>query len=95
MKNSKEYSKKIQTLYRSLKRKYAKPKKIIYDEPLDAIVYAIVSENITNKQAESAFKRIKYSALCMNDPLKDSAKKTTAPIPINAKISFQFLEYLW
>ena len=36
MKNSKEYSKEIKKLYRSLSRKYPKIQKIMYDEPVDA-----------------------------------------------------------
>ena len=43
MKNSKEYAKKISALYRSLKQKHKKPPEVFYDEPLDAIVYAIIS----------------------------------------------------
>ena len=55
MKNSKEYSGKVKKLYRSLKGR--KVKKVIYDEPVDALVYAIVSENIKATAAKSAIKK--------------------------------------
>ncbi len=56
MKNSKEYAKKVQTAYRALKRKYPKVQKIEYDNIVDALVYAVVSENLTAKAVESAMK---------------------------------------
>jgi len=57
MKNSKEYSQKVYKLYRSLKRKHPKAKKVIYDEPVDALIYAIISERMSEKAAHSAMKR--------------------------------------
>ena len=57
MKNSKEYSQKVYKLYRSLKRKHPKAKKVIYDEPVEALIYAIISERMSEKAAHSAMKR--------------------------------------
>ena len=57
MKNSKEYSQKVYKLYRSLKHKHPKAKKVIYDEPVDALIYAIISERMSEKAAHSAMKR--------------------------------------
>lgn len=57
MKNSKDYIKKIRKLHRSLNRKFPKVQKVIYDEPLDAIVYAIISAELSEKATESAIKR--------------------------------------
>jgi len=57
MKDSKEYSPKVRKLYRSLKRKYPKVQRVIYDEPVDALVYAIVSENMGETATHSAIKR--------------------------------------
>ena len=57
MKNSKEYSQKVYKLYRSLKRKHPKAKKVIYDEPVDALIYAIISERMSEKAAHSAMKK--------------------------------------
>jgi endonuclease III len=67
MKDSKEYSRKLHKLHRSLKRKYAKPQKIIYEEPLQALVYAVISENMTGKAAQSAMKRISDNFVDLND----------------------------
>ncbi len=67
MKNSKEYSKKIQRLYRSLNRKYPKVQKVIHDEPADAIVYAIISAELSRKATESAIKRFADYFVDLND----------------------------
>ncbi len=67
MKNSKEYSKKIQRLYRSLSRKYPKTRKVIHDEPADAIVYAIISAELSKKATESAIKRFADYFVDLND----------------------------
>ena len=57
MKDSREYSKKIRVLYRSLKRKYAKPQKVFYENMVDALVYAIVCERVSETSAQAAIKR--------------------------------------
>ena len=67
MKNSQEYSKKIQRLQRSLSRKYPKVQKVIYDEPMDAIVYAIISAELSKKATESAIKRFAVYFVDLND----------------------------
>ena len=67
MKNSKEYGKKIAKLYRSLKQKHAKVKKREFDDPADAIVYAIVSENIRKSAAKSVFKKMEAHFVDSND----------------------------
>ncbi len=67
MKDSKEYSRKTNDLYRRLKREYAKPEKVVYDEPVEAIVYAIISENISEAEAQSAIRRIGDSFVDLND----------------------------
>ena len=67
MKNSKEYSKKVQRLYSSLKREYPKVKKAVYDEPAEALVYAVVSENMSETAAETALKRFSNYFVDLND----------------------------
>jgi len=57
MKDSKTYSPKVHKLYRSLKRRFPKVQKVLYDEPVDAVIYAIVSENMSEKMAKSAIKK--------------------------------------
>jgi len=67
MKNSKEYSKKIQRLYRSLSRKHPKVQKVIHDEPVNAIVYAIISSELSEKATESAIKNFADYFIDLND----------------------------
>jgi len=67
MKDSKEYSKKIQTLYRSLKRKPGRHTPVEFNEPVDSLVFAIVSENLTESQAQSAMKKLKDYFVDWND----------------------------
>ena len=67
MKNSKEYSKKVRELYRSLKGKHPKVKKITYDEPADAVVYAIIGENMKGPPTESAIKRFTDYFIDLNE----------------------------
>jgi hypothetical protein len=67
MKNSKEYSKKIQKLYRSLSRRYPKPQKVTHDEPADALIYAIISAELSEKAAQSAIKRFADYFIDLND----------------------------
>ncbi len=67
MKNSKDYSKKIQKLHRSLSRKYPKVQKIIHDEPTDAIIYAIICSRLDEKTTETAIKRFSDYFIDLND----------------------------
>jgi len=67
MKNSKEYSKKVHRLYRSLKRKYPKVQRAIYERIVDSLVYAIVSENMSETAAQSAIKRFADYFVDSND----------------------------
>lgn len=67
MKDSKEYSKKIQKLYRSLKQKPGKHTPVEFDEPVDALVLAIVSESLTESQTQAAIKKLKDYFVDWND----------------------------
>ena len=67
MKNSKEYSQRVQRFYRSLKRKYPKVQRAAYDEPVDALVYAIVSENMSGTATQSAIRRFADYFVDVND----------------------------
>jgi len=75
MKNSKEYSGKLHKLFRSLKRKYPKLQKVIYDEPTDALVYAIVSENMSETMTKSVIKRFADNFVDWNDLRVSSTKE--------------------
>lgn len=67
MKDSREYSKKVHKLYRSLKRKYPKVQKAIYDEPIDALIYAILSTELSEPTAQSAIKKLADYFVDWND----------------------------
>lgn len=67
MKNTKKFAGKIQQLLRSLKRKYSKPDCPAYEEPVDALVYAFLSEQSTDQQAHIALKRIQEHFIDLND----------------------------
>lgn len=58
MKNSKDYSKKVQVLYRTLSRKYPKVKQVSDEEVTDTIIYAIVASELNEKATNSAVKRL-------------------------------------
>ena len=57
----------MRELYRSLKAKHPKVKKIAYDEPADALVYAIVGENMSGPATESVIKRFAGYFIDLND----------------------------
>lgn len=67
MKNSKEYAKKVHKLYRSLKRKYPKVEAAAYDEPAEAIVYALLSEEMSEAWAQAAVNRFNDQFIDLND----------------------------
>lgn len=67
MKNSKEYALKLGKLYRQLKRKYPKLKKTTYEDPTEAIVYAIISENISENETKKAMEGIASKFVDLND----------------------------
>jgi endonuclease III len=67
MKNGKEYSKKVQKLYRSLKRKFPAVQKVTYDEPVDALVYATISSELSEAAAQSAIKKFAEYFVDYND----------------------------
>ena len=67
MKDSRDYSKKIKRLYRSLKRKYPKVEKATYEEPAEAVVYAIIGEDMKEKDAKTAIKQFGNYFVDLND----------------------------
>jgi endonuclease III len=67
MKNSKEYTQKIQKLHRLLKRKYPKVQKPDYQTIVDALVYSIISENMSEAAARSALRKFTGYFINWND----------------------------
>jgi len=67
MKNSKDYSKKIQALYRTLSRKHQKVQQVGDEQVTDAIIYAIASSELSEKSASSAVKKLADHFVDWND----------------------------
>lgn len=67
MKDSKVYAGKIKKLHAELKRAYGKTTPTTYEDPLDAVVYAMMSESITLRQMHAAEKKSKAYFVDMND----------------------------
>lgn len=67
MKNSKEYSKKIQSLYRTLSQKHTKVPKVGHEQIVDAIIHALVNEQLTEQEAEAAMHRFAGCFVDWND----------------------------
>ena len=67
MKNSKDYSKKIQKLYRSLSHKSPKVQKVSHETVIDAIIYAVISAEMSEKMTESIIKKFADYFVDWND----------------------------
>ena len=67
MKNSTEYTKKVKKLYLSLRRKSPKVLKPVYEDPIEALVYGIISENMTNSKTRGVMKRVEDNFVDLND----------------------------
>jgi len=67
MKNSKEYAQRLQRLYRGLKRAQPKVEKTSYDDPIDALIYGIVSERISETATQRAMKGFRETFVDWND----------------------------
>ena len=67
MKESKDYSGKVQKFYRQLKRDYGKVKKPDYADPVGALVYGIISEHASESWSQGVYKRILEHFVDFND----------------------------
>ncbi len=67
MKNSKEYSKKVQGLYRLLKANHPDVTPVTHETVAEALVYVIVSENMSELAAKAAIKRFDDYFVNLND----------------------------
>ena len=67
MKNSKEYSKKIRTLYRALSQKHPKVQPAEHDDVVVSIIYAVMSAELSEKATESAMARFASHFVDWND----------------------------
>ncbi len=67
MKNSKEYATRLQKLYRGLKRAHPKVEEVAYDDPIEALVYGVVSERISEVGTQKAMKEFRTTFVDWND----------------------------
>lgn len=67
MKNSKDYSPKIEKLFKTLKKDAAPPAPPAYADPVEAVVYAFVSAFTTEANAAKIFNRINSHFVDIND----------------------------
>lgn len=67
MKDSRKYSPKITKLFASLKRKSEKHTMPQYTDPIDAVVYALVSEHVTEPVSDRIYKRMMKHFVNLND----------------------------
>jgi len=67
MKDSKKYSEKIRKLFRSLKRQHEKVTIPEYDDPLEALVYGIISEHTDLASSKTIAKKMKSYFVDLND----------------------------
>ena len=102
MKNSKEYAKKITSLYQSLKRKYPKVTAGNYlashKQVVDSVVYGIICEKLSEKDTESALKRfseyfVDWNDLRVSRP-EEIAEQLGADTPENRQIALTITKVL-
>ena len=67
MKNSKDYAKKIQKLFRSLKRKYPKAQKVSHETVIDSIIYAVISAEMSERMTDSIIRKFADYFVDWND----------------------------
>jgi hypothetical protein len=82
MKNSKKYSVKIKKLYSSLKRDNGKVEKPEFEGPVEAVVYAAISEHMKEADAGDMYKRFGEHFVDLND-LRVSRKEEIIDILCN------------
>ena len=67
MKNSKEYSQKIQKLFRNLKREYGKVEDPSHGTVVEALIYAVIAEKLTESETDKSLKNIAKTFVDFND----------------------------
>jgi endonuclease III len=75
MKNSARHADRIRKLYRRLKRDSAKVQPVCCEEPVEALVYAIISENTTETSAQNISRKFSEHFTDLNDLRVTSAEE--------------------
>lgn len=67
MKDSKKYAAKITKLYKALKKEHGKVKQVEYDDPVDAVVFGVICEQLPLPSARTALRKINKHFVDLND----------------------------
>ncbi len=67
MKSSSQYIQRLKRLFIALRKSGEKPKKPAYQDPIEAIVFAVLSENSTESSTKAALKKIQSHFVDFND----------------------------
>lgn len=67
MKNSKEHAQRLKKLYRGLKRVHPRVERTTYEDPAEALICAIISENMSESATQKALREIKGVFVDWND----------------------------
>lgn len=67
MRKSREYAQRLQRLYRGLKRVHSKIEPVSHEDPVDALIYSIVSEKTSASGAEAVMRAIRRTFINWND----------------------------
>ena len=67
MKDSKKYVKNTQKMFRTLRQNYPKVKRKEFDDPIEAIVYAVLCEHANDSTANIMLKKISAHFVDLND----------------------------
>jgi len=87
MRDSKEYSKKVSKLYRSLKRKYPEVQRVVYERVVDALVYAIISAELSEAATQSALKRFSDYFVDWNDLRISRVEEIVEALGVNTSVT--------
>ena len=86
MKDSAVYAKKVVKLFSALKKAAGKITEPEYKDPIEAVVYAVVSEQTTLKQAKSAIKKMKSHFVDFNDLRVSRAEEVIEVIGVTKEV---------
>jgi hypothetical protein len=67
MKNSREHAQQLRKLHRALKRAHPKVEPVTYADVIDALIYGIVSERMSESAAHAALRGMKEAFIDWND----------------------------
>lgn len=67
MKSTSQYTQKLKKLFGILKKGAEKPKKPVYQSPIEAIAFAVLCENSSESSAKAALKKIQFHFVDFND----------------------------